>query len=763
MAFVISPLFVSAEVREVKDLLVDGTDNTYAINSVEDLKVLRDSLANGSKHKRKNFILTTNLVVDKDTDVGEFAQNGPFEFNGTFDGQGHTITWEKSDQSLFASLGTSATVKNLNLNGKSYGNDVKALLALYNHGTISKCSFSGTLGGGSHQYASIVHSNDGTIERCVSTVTITSGEPGSFALNAGLVLENDNVVKNCVFAGTIVSNDGKRYGISSKPTADSNYYLEQPGYLLQDKSEYGIILSKAAMADKSSYPALDFDYEWKIDGNGIPRITFKDAPNLIKVPVKIQVSVEDYTFNSESEYKSCYFPLASVLEYAGDKEDIAAAFNTMVETYNVKAAVNTANWKKDFLVKQPVEGYTQSFDGLDAKTYVSLTYDVNNKYTFVADGIDFVKTSATYHDGKSANEVNDEYKALANSRVKATVEKLLNSEYSKVGPSIYGNPEFTFICNKLDFYPGNVEKTAQYEALLQSYNAYKAELTEKNIKPDTVKVSNMILAVKALGMDEKAFGENNLIEDLENSSSDNALANNYKIYALYAAGNENYKQELDAVKATALAMNLQDKNSISKNELLSIMPIALLKSSDEEATAFVQDSLIPMLKRSITGFGTFNTTGVNCDVDPLSDASALMLLGLVENDIITSDFIRNDNTVVDYFTNRFEDGVDVTGDDLLFISKALTALLQGNIYDIKAVENPDNQNQGENITGNETDNTNDVLGAEFENDKDTEEGAVLGESYTKTLDQTIVLVFVLGMILSSCMAVAIVYFKKRNC
>lgn len=435
----------------------------------------------------------------------------------------------------------------------------------------------------------------------------------------------------------------------------------------------------------------------------------------------------------------------------------------MIQTYNVEMKVNQANWKRDFLVKQPVEGYVADFEGLNASDYMEIAYTVNRNYSFKVEGIDFVKTKAAYHDGESLGSLTDEAKALTNDRVKATLTKLLNSEYNKVGPSIYGNPEFTFISNRLDFYPGNVEKEAQYEALLNKYNTYKTELSEQNKQPDTKVVAEFILAVKALGKDEKAFGENNLIDDINNSSSDVAFADNYKIYALFAAGNDDYKALLSDVKAKALGMATEGRIYISKDEIESIMPILLDYGKDDEITAFVNEKLIPYLSGSVTGFGTFNATGVECDVDPLTDASALMVLGLTKNDYLSDKFIKNDNKVVDYFTDRFEDGVDVTGNDLIDISKSLLAVLNGNIYDFTGSQNPEeNQNPIENPTQGDTiDDTDDVLGAEFNNDADKDGEAVLGESFTKTFDQTIVLVFVLAMIISSCISVVVVYFKKR--
>lgn len=129
---------------------------------------------------------TTNLVIYLDNDItvssgnwtssnGRLSQSGGFA--GTFDGQGHTITFEGSATPLFHDIAATGVIKNLGIKGNitsgSWG--VGSPFCLTNNGTIVGCYFNGTVSVGSTNYA-FGGGSDGTVIGCLAEITSGSVE-----------------------------------------------------------------------------------------------------------------------------------------------------------------------------------------------------------------------------------------------------------------------------------------------------------------------------------------------------------------------------------------------------------------------------------------------------------------------------------------------------------------------------------------------------------------------------------------------------------
>ena len=152
-----------------------------------------------------------NMTGKEWTPVGNSGQT----YNGTFDGQGHTITGLNISSSseavaLFHNIGGGGKVMNLQLKDVTYnGSTAMGGIAHGNNGTITACSVMGTLTNTTNNGAvgGIAASNLGTITACWFNGTITGGgKVGGIAginLNAG---SYDGKIAACYWSDAGISN-----------------------------------------------------------------------------------------------------------------------------------------------------------------------------------------------------------------------------------------------------------------------------------------------------------------------------------------------------------------------------------------------------------------------------------------------------------------------------------------------------------------------------------------------------------------------------
>ncbi|NLH01096.1 MAG: S8 family serine peptidase [Clostridiales bacterium] len=154
------PIITEKEQKEAYEWYDKPADkNLYVINTAEDLRGFADIV-----NINENNFKDATVKIGKDIDLGGltssgygvsanqwFALNG---FQGTLDGQGHTISGiyvncEQNYQGFFAELSSTCTIKNLNLKGKVTGGDyVGGLVGKSSGASIENCSFNGTVDGG---------------------------------------------------------------------------------------------------------------------------------------------------------------------------------------------------------------------------------------------------------------------------------------------------------------------------------------------------------------------------------------------------------------------------------------------------------------------------------------------------------------------------------------------------------------------------------------------------------------------------------------
>ena len=199
-----------------------------------------------------------NMTGKEWTPVGNSGQT----YNGTFDGQGHTITGLNISSpseavALFHNIGGGGKVMNLQLKDVTYnGSTAMGGIAHGNNGTITACSVMGTLTNTTNNGAvgGIAAINYGTITACWFNGTITGGSNvggiAVFNLNAG---SYDGKITACYWSGDGISN-GVWGGDDTSGTT---------------KVDSSTVTWQTAVGGMNA-ALTGNDYQWKLGTDGLP-------------------------------------------------------------------------------------------------------------------------------------------------------------------------------------------------------------------------------------------------------------------------------------------------------------------------------------------------------------------------------------------------------------------------------------------------------------------------------------------------------------
>ena len=232
-------------------------DGSYTVYNANGLKEWAEAV---QTDPTINCTLTAdiNLTGKEWTPVGNSGQT----YNGTFDGQGHTITGLNISSpseavALFGDIGGAGKVMNLQLKDVTYkGSTAMGGIAHGNNGTITACSVMGTLTNTTNNGAvgGIAAINYGTITACWFNGTITGGSNVSgiavFNLNAG---SYDGKITACYWSGDGISN-GVWGGHDINGTT---------------KVDNSTVTWQTAVGDMNA-ALTGNDYQWKLGTDGLP-------------------------------------------------------------------------------------------------------------------------------------------------------------------------------------------------------------------------------------------------------------------------------------------------------------------------------------------------------------------------------------------------------------------------------------------------------------------------------------------------------------
>lgn len=188
------------------------TSGVYQISTAQQLFGFAQIVAKQNSISYAKAVLTDDIVVTETwTPIGNFT----YDFQGTFDGKGHSITfkgevvsantrYEQRCTGLFTVIGNSAVIQNLTV--------------------------SGTFTAASGNVGAIVGVNSGTIKNCrVISSTISSNGGALVGYNGGTIQNSYSLVQNCQLAASVGGriNNCYRLGNEADKATDPTVATEQ--------------------------------------------------------------------------------------------------------------------------------------------------------------------------------------------------------------------------------------------------------------------------------------------------------------------------------------------------------------------------------------------------------------------------------------------------------------------------------------------------------------------------------------------------------
>ena len=201
---------------------MDGEGTTadpYIIATADDLYEFATKVNAGDNTACAVLTADITLTGENWTPIGK---ENACMYEGTFDGDGHTITGLKVDiqsdniiyAGLFGCLGAGGTIKNVSLTDSKItcsGNRVSVggVCGLNDYGTIENCYNTGEVSGtgtSSYGYVSVggvCGWNTGTIENCYNTGDVSGTSEYGFAYAGGVCGFNGGTIENCYNTGDV--------------------------------------------------------------------------------------------------------------------------------------------------------------------------------------------------------------------------------------------------------------------------------------------------------------------------------------------------------------------------------------------------------------------------------------------------------------------------------------------------------------------------------------------------------------------------------
>ena len=286
----------------------DTTTKTYTVYNADGLLAWNEA---AQKDPSINCTLSAdiNMAGKEWTPIGTDENNS---YNGTFDGNGKTITGltvnqsEKNYAGLFGCLGSDGKVQNLtlenvNISGAFYVGSVVGT----NFGTVSGCTASGNITGTKSCIGGVVGQNKGTVTGCTVSGNISNNQ-----YTGGVVGENFGTVSACYHAtGDVTGNINyvggvvgwnyygtvtACYHVNGNVTATGNWVGSVAGY------NGGVGSVTACYWNDSPDPGIGYDngsgQATKVDGTDV---TWADAVDVMNTALQSAGSEWRYELTGE--------------------------------------------------------------------------------------------------------------------------------------------------------------------------------------------------------------------------------------------------------------------------------------------------------------------------------------------------------------------------------------------------------------------------------------------------------------------------------
>ena len=196
---------------------VGSIDGEIEINSVDDLKLLRDRINSGIQYKSVNVKLMCDLDLSGQANweaIGATDYNEYAKFSGVFDGNNHTITAlsidsNEEDVGLFGAV--DGTIKNRRVEGSVEGYAaVGGIAAELIGGTIENCTFVGSVEGKSLVGGICgIMKNSAEMRGCICCADVSASADKSYVGGLSGTVSTDCLIEKCSFdEGTV---EGETY------------------------------------------------------------------------------------------------------------------------------------------------------------------------------------------------------------------------------------------------------------------------------------------------------------------------------------------------------------------------------------------------------------------------------------------------------------------------------------------------------------------------------------------------------------------------
>ena len=213
----------------------------FTIATVDDWKELCNIVNNGEQNA---IDVKMTQDIDLGTEIVMVASESSYE--GTFDGQGHTLSfnWDAGSMIGIAPFYrvSHATIKNLRTQGQitANGSGLSGLVYAAGESTLSRCVSDVKLTGGNDkrpiEAAGLIGTtgalggSDCTLIDCVVKGSITNRSPKTSIAMAGLSFGSYDTMTNCLYLGTNnAESDERNYTFGHFHTLTNCYYLNRCG------------------------------------------------------------------------------------------------------------------------------------------------------------------------------------------------------------------------------------------------------------------------------------------------------------------------------------------------------------------------------------------------------------------------------------------------------------------------------------------------------------------------------------------------------
>ena len=288
----------------------NSTLAAYEIKDANDLNALATYVNSGNDCTGLTFKVTGNIALAHNTDwndatsdednftpIGNYGATTPYKsFNGTFDGQGYTISGIRIYQPETTRLGLfghlkGATVKDVNLSDvRIRGNTIVGGIAGWatNGGSISGCHVTNAFIEGKESLGGIAGQNTGAVSDCHVSSTVTINANTNNAQNLGGIVgymggsSGSRIISGCISSATLTIKEGvtgcKYFGGIVGNTSGDSGYSSNPS--VTDCFAMGVTVPatgsySGAIAGIIKYTTFSGDYYYNCTVAGIVNVTDK--------------------------------------------------------------------------------------------------------------------------------------------------------------------------------------------------------------------------------------------------------------------------------------------------------------------------------------------------------------------------------------------------------------------------------------------------------------------------------------------------------